>query len=131
MTMQRTAGFSLIEVLVALFLIAVGVLAVAPMFIYASRGSATGGDFGRVGALAVERMERLRETEYESLAIGGSTTTSLSGYFDESDPDVIVRWQIAVHATPSETQRITVRAVSRRAGIGPRREVTLTTLRGL
>jgi prepilin-type N-terminal cleavage/methylation domain-containing protein len=130
MTM-RAAGFSLIEVLVALFLIAIGVLAVAPMFIYASRGSATGGDFGLVGAMAVERMERLRESEYENLDVGGSTTTNVSSYFDDSDPDVVVRWQISAHANPSETQRITVRAVSRRTGIGPRREVTLTTLRGL
>ena len=36
-------GFTLAEVLVALFLIGIGVLAAAPMFMYAMQGTAVGG----------------------------------------------------------------------------------------
>ena len=59
-------GFSLVEVLVALFLIGLGVLAAAPMFIYAMQGNATGADFGSVGAIAVERW---RAGRFEQLDV--------------------------------------------------------------
>ena len=45
-------GFTLIEVVMALFLIAVGVIATAPLFVYAAQQNASGGDFGHVGAAA-------------------------------------------------------------------------------
>ncbi|HXV75366.1 MAG TPA: prepilin-type N-terminal cleavage/methylation domain-containing protein [Candidatus Polarisedimenticolaceae bacterium] len=123
-------GFSLVEVLVALFLIALGVLAAAPMFVYAMQGNATGADFGSVGAIAVERMELLRASSFVSLAAGGSLTVSQSGYSDLSDPDFIVRWRITDDAAPPSVKTITVRAIAVRQVVGQRKEITLTTLRG-
>ena len=123
-------GFSLVEVLVALFLIALGVLAAAPMFVYAMQGNATGADFGSVGALAVERMEQLRASSFVSLAAGGSLTVSQTGYSDTSDPDYIIRWRITDDATPPSVKTITVRAIAVRQVVGERKEITLTTLRG-
>lgn len=123
-------GFSLVEVLVALFLIALGVLAAAPMFVYAMQGNATGADFGSVGANAVERMELLRGQDYASLAPGGSLNVSQVGYSDLGDPDVVVRWTIAENANPAGTRTIVVRAIATRQVVGQRKEVTLTTLRG-
>lgn len=130
MRTQTAAGFTLIEVLLALFLIGLGVLAVAPMFVYATRGNATGADFGSVGAIAVERMELLREEAWHSLNTGGSLTANSTGFFDTSESGYLVRWQIADNASPSLTRVITVRAIALRQLSGPRREVTLTTLRG-
>ena len=128
--MRDARGFSLLEVLIALFLLAIGVLAAAPMFVYASKGNATGADFGSVGALAVERMELLRGTEYASLTPGGSLTANVNGYFDASNPGFAVRWTIANVGSPSATRSITVRARALRELEGPQRQVTLSTLRG-
>lgn len=123
-------GFSLVEVLVALFLIGLGVLAAAPMFIYAMQGNATGADFGSVGAIAVERMEQLRSQTFVNLPAGGSLTVSTNGYSDLSDPDYILRWRITDNAAPPTIKTITVRTIAVRRVVGERKEITLTTLRG-
>jgi len=127
---RGAAGFTLLEVIVALVLIGVGVLAAAPMFVYAMKGNAVAADFGSVGAVAVERMELLRSQDYVTLAPGGSLTVTTNGYSDSSDPDYTVRWQIADNAVPAGTRSITVRAIAVRQVVGQRKEITLTTLRG-
>ena len=127
---RAVSGFTLLEVLVALVLIGVGVLAAAPMFVYAMQGNAVAADFGSVGAIGVERMELLRSQEYGTLTPGGSLTVSVNGYSDASNPDYIVRWQIANNAVPAGTRSITVRSIAVRRVVGQRKEITLTTLRG-
>jgi len=123
-------GFTLVEVLVALFLIGIGVLAAAPMFIYAMQGNAVGADFGSVGAVAVERMELLRAQDYSALLAGGSLTTSVTNYFDNTDPEVLTRWSITDNTTPPNTKTIQVRVIATRQVVGQQKEVTLTTIRG-
>jgi len=127
---KGSKGFTLLEVLIAVFLIGIGVLAAAPMFVYAMQGNATGADFGSVGAVAVERMELLRADSYTNLAAGGSLTANTTGYFDNSDPEVLVRWVITDNMTPVGTKTITVRAVANRQVIGLQKDVELTTVRG-
>ena len=116
--------------LVALFLIGLGVLAAAPMFVYAMQGNAAGADFGSVGAIAVERMELLRSLDFGALPAGGGLTSSVNGYSDLTDPEYIVRWSITDNGTPPATKVVTVRAIAVRQVVGQRKEITLTTLRG-
>ncbi len=131
---MRENGFTLVEVLLALFLIALGMLAVAPMFVYATQGNAVGGDYGSMGAIAVERLELLRGTDYydSSLAAGGSLSSNVTGYFDDSDPDFLVRWRIADDVTRADTKLIVVRAIA--LGVlgrsGQRKEMTVAAVRG-
>ena len=128
---RKARGFSLVEVLVALFLISLGLLAAAPMFIYATQGNAVGADLGTVGAVAVERMELLRSANYGVLTAGGSLTSNVSGYFDNSNPAVIVRWTVADDTVgPVTMKTITVRVVTTRRVVGQRKEITMTTERG-
>jgi prepilin-type N-terminal cleavage/methylation domain-containing protein len=134
-TLRRSEGFTLVEVLLALFLLAIGVLAAAPMFIYAMRGNAAGADFGTAGAIGVERMEVLRSTRFTDLDAGGSLTTDTSSggidYFDNSNPDFTVRWQIVDNVSPANTKTITVQVTAVRQVVGNQKGVTLTTMRGL
>lgn len=123
-------GFSLLEVLVALFLIGLGVLAAAPMFVYAMQGNAAGADFGSVGAIAVERMELLRALDFGALPAGGSLATNVNGYSDLSDREYIVRWTVTNNANPPTLKVIRVRAIAVRDVVGKRKEILLTTLRG-
>ena len=128
-------GFTLLEVLVAMALIAFGVLAVAPMFIYAAQSNAVGSDYGHLGALAVDRMERLRELDFKDplLAAGGSLTDNVTNgvdYFDASNPEGIIRWKVDDALAFAGTKTVTVRAVARRAVVGLPKEVIVATVRG-
>jgi len=126
-------GFTLLEILIAVTLLAVAVLGVAPMFMMAAERSAAGADMGLVGALAVETMETLRADSMGSLAAGGSlvsdTTVGSTPYFDASEPGYIVRWQVTNNATPVGGKRLTVRALALRQVSGVPKEVTLSSLR--
>ncbi len=132
-TMTSQRGFTLLEILVAVSLLAVAILAVAPMFIMAAERSAAGADMGLVGALAVANMESLRATPMSSLVAGGSlvfdTTVGTTPYFDASEPGYIVRWQITDNATPVGGKRLAVRALALRQVSGLPKEVTLSSLR--
>ena len=126
---EHSAGFSLIEVLMAMVLIAVCILAAAPMFVYASKGNATGADLGSAGAIAVERMELLRSLTFSSLDVGGSLTSNVPSYSELSNGEFEVRWQIATSAGLSGSKAIDVRVVALRQVVGQPKEVTLTTMR--
>ena len=127
---ESSSGFTLVETIVALFLIGLGVLAAAPMFMYAMQGNAVGGEKGEAGALAVEQMETLRAAAYGTLTDGGSLTVNTAGYVDASDPDHTVRWLIAANTAPTGSKVITVRVIPAGTIPGSSREVTLTSIRG-
>jgi prepilin-type N-terminal cleavage/methylation domain-containing protein len=127
---ESNSGFTLVEVIVALFLIGLGVLAAAPMFMYAMQGNAVGGEKGAAGALAVERMEILRGAGYATLSAGGSLTVDTTGYVDTSDLDNTVRWLIITNTAPTGSLIISVRVIPAGSIPGSSREVTLTSIRG-
>jgi len=108
----------------------VGIMAAAPLFVFAMKESAAGADLGSVGAAAVDRMELLRSGDFYTLAAGGSLTSDVSGYVDASSTRYTVRWQIADNASPATVKTISVKATAARQAMGPAKEVTLTTLRG-
>jgi prepilin-type N-terminal cleavage/methylation domain-containing protein len=128
-TRRESRGFTLVEVLLALALLFVGVVAAAPMFIFAMKETAAGADMGSVGAAAVDRMELLRATDFYSLPAGGSLTSDISGYSDTSSTRYTVRWQIVDNGTPATEKTISVRAIAARQVIGIAKEVVLTSLR--
>ena len=115
----------------ALFILAVGVIATAPLFVYAARENAVGGDLGEVGDLAVRHMELLRATDYVILANGGDLNSNVDGYHDLSRPGFAVRWVITDNPNPpASTKTITVRAIADRQVVGRQKEVTLIVVRG-
>jgi prepilin-type N-terminal cleavage/methylation domain-containing protein len=124
-------GFTLLEVVLALAIMAVGLIATAPLFVLAARENAGGGDLGTVGSLAVERLEQLRGLHFYSLANGGSLDSNVAGYSDTSNPDFDVRWVIADSPSPPAGMKvIVVRALARYDVIGRPKEVTMVTVRG-
>ena len=131
---RQEGGFTLVEVLLALFLIGIGLLALAPLFVYATRSVAVSADLGDVGTKAVQRLEILRSQSFDTLPQGGNINTSQTGYFDSSSPDVIVRWKIEnipnTGSSPVTMKTITVRAVSTRTVLGAAKDVRMFTRRG-
>ena len=128
-TGRELHGFTLVEVLLALALLFVGVVAAAPMFIFAIKETAAGADMGSVGAAAVDRMELLRSSDFYSLAAGGSLTSNVNGFSDTSSSKSTVRWQIVDNGSPATEKTISVRAIAARQAIGNAKEVTLISLR--
>ena len=122
-------GYTLVEVLLALLLVAVGVLAAAPMFMYAAQGNASGADLSQGGAVVLEQLETLRKTPFGTLTDGGSLDADVAGYFDDSHPVFTTRWRISSAAAPPGAKTIQVRAVPKGNGGGPARQVTLATVR--
>ena len=88
------AGFSLLEALMGLTIVAIGVMSIAPVFVYSIRANAVGAEVSSASALAVERMETLRSEHYALLDPGGDLDLDVTGYADDSHPDYIVRWKI-------------------------------------
>ena len=126
MTKRSQSGFSLVEVLVALVLLGFGLLAVAPLFVYATRETAASSDYGTAGSLAVRRMELLRTTPFKSLTAGGSLTSNTTGFYDTTDARSTVRWTVTDNATPATIKTVVVRAISMRQPEGPAKVVELT-----
>lgn len=125
---EASRGFTLVEVVLGLALLAVGVVVTVPLFVFAAKENAAGGDLGQVGVFAEERMEQLRAAAYGSLLSGGSLTADVDGYSDTSDPDVVVRWTVADHSNPTG-KLVRVHAAATREIVGQAKQVTLSTLR--
>jgi len=122
-------GTSLLEVLVALMLVAMGMLSVAPMFVSSVDTSATGADISSLSARATARMESLRAEPFHTLTPGGSLTSNVSGYSDTTDPQVILRWEIVDGGGPSGTRSIQLVAFRLSQLSAKPSSVLLTTLR--
>lgn len=73
---RSTTGFSLLEVLIAVVVLSVGLLALAALQGALTRSSSEAKVRGRVAAMLSTRMEDLRAHGYGSMAVGPSTTTS-------------------------------------------------------
>jgi type IV pilus assembly protein PilV len=73
--LRRNGGFSLIEVLVALSILAVGLLALALLQVTAVKGNAVASKWTVATHLAQDRLERFRH-----VAWGGIASSSPAGY---------------------------------------------------
>ncbi len=122
-------GTSLLEVLVALLLIAMGALSVAPMFVTSADANATGADITSLTSMATARMESLRATAFHNLIPGGSLTSSLASYSDTTDPKAVVRWEIIDGGGPTNTKTIRLIALVVTQLPGQQKSVELSTLR--
>jgi Tfp pilus assembly protein PilV len=127
---DRASGFSLVEILVAFALLGVGLLTVAPMFVYGTKRAASSADLGTTGSAAVMEMERLRSATFATLIAGGSLASNVASYSDTTtNPAVQIRWTIADDTSPVRVKTITVLAIARRAVAGNAKQVQLTTQR--
>ena len=127
---SNSNGMSFVEVLVALFMVAVTALAVIPMFTLASRANAVGRDQGHVGALALDQMEDLLGLDYYRLFTGGDLDSNVDGSFEVDDETgFIVRWKIEHNVSTAYTRILRVRALNPDQDQGPSSAITLTSLR--
>jgi prepilin-type N-terminal cleavage/methylation domain-containing protein len=131
-------GFSLIEVMVAIVILTVGLLALAQMMVIATNSNSLSGRMTSCSALAKEQLERIKAAPFYTdpttltrnplLAAGGDINATVGGYSQIYDPDGLptagaglfeVRWQITDVPTllPLQMVNITVRCLPA-AGMG-------------
>ena len=78
-TDERSRGFTLVEVLVAIALMALAMLAIAPLFATSLKSNAVGEDFSVLNALAKQQLEQVLQYGYSDprLAVPTGSTFTL------------------------------------------------------
>jgi type IV pilus assembly protein PilV len=100
-TLKKQDGFTLIEVLIALTIFAVGLLAIAAMQTSAIRMNSTGNRLTELSAVSIARFEDLMSRSYATdplLAVGTYTDTTPDGYN--------VTWTVTNGPTATKTRNI-------------------------
>lgn len=77
-------GFLLVEVLAALALLAVALLAMSPMFVMAGKQNAAASDMTFATSIAQEKAESLKATHYLALAAGSDSLRLRGVSFDRA-----------------------------------------------
>lgn len=119
---KKSKGFSLLECVVAIFIITVGVLAVASLSAVATKTESFAYNSTEATTLATSKMEELKAGV---LVNGGSLISNDAGYFDTPDFNFYRRWKISNDV--AGTKKVTVVVVSQ---VDSRqfRPVSITTL---
>ncbi len=126
------AGFSLIEVLVALFIAGLVFLMMAQLLGVGVEASRAASDTTKAAALASDRMEELTQSAYEDLVAGGDINADVGGFSENLDTDAdgvddyVRRWEIT---DLGSSMRIRVRVIALLDVIGPPKEATFVTLK--
>ena len=114
-SVRRRGGFTLVEVMLAVVLLAIGVLSMLALQIHAMRGSQLGRHFTDASQIARDEMERIQQLDWAALALSGwsAPTASPRAVQLDGEPDSIEQ----------------VFNVSRRVTAGPDADVRLIDVR--
>ena len=79
--LSKSAGFTLIEILLAIVILSISLLALAALMATTTRNNSFGGHTTEAATLAQDRLERLRVTDWDRILADDvpDTITSLSG----------------------------------------------------
>jgi len=130
---RREAGFTLIETLVAIVILAFGLIAVTNLLIVAGTSNQVGNASSGATVLARQQMDILKATPYNSMTLGGDVDTDTAGFFrTETLPGVgqfRTRWAVIGIAGDNQLRFVQVRSESMSPLLRARSRVDLTTFR--
>ncbi len=102
-TLKKQDGFTLIEVLIAVTIFAVGLLAIAAMQTSAIRMNSTGNRLTELSTCGIDKLERLMSLPYTDPQLGAGTQT------DPVTPDgYTVSWTVVPNIPTTNTSTITL-----------------------
>lgn len=112
-------GFTLLEILVAISLFAIGILAVAAMQISAIRGNRLGNEFTQAISLAQMQIEELKSEDIGSAALAPGNYNDPNNPIDETGANGGIfnrSWVIANYTANSRSVDVTVAWTAAGAG---------------
>ena len=77
--LKRSKGFSLIEVLVALVILAIALLALAGLMVTTTKNNSWGGHLTEAATFAQDKLEQLRATPFGMIALNTTQTDNPVG----------------------------------------------------
>jgi type IV pilus modification protein PilV len=139
MTMERKerarspqAGFTLIEALVAMFILSFGIAAIANLMLVAASSNSVGNATTASAAIASREMERLKAVPYNTLTVGGDLNNNAAGFFREDNVPGVgfirTRWTVTQTNDP-QVRFITLRSQAEGALTGARSRAQFTVFR--
>jgi type IV pilus assembly protein PilV len=124
---RSQGGFSLIEVMIALAILAFGLLAMSGMQIHAMRGGASGRQSSQAAAIAQDKMEEFQRTAWTALGNTSGWSSGVTEAPTQGNQSYVVSWRIAdvvTNATKSIDVRVTWSEPRR-----PNRNLTVSSYR--
>ncbi len=124
-------GFSLIEAVVAIFILTIVALGLGQVLGMGMATNATSDEITQGTALATSKLEELRGGDYDALIAGGALDEDLADYSETIDqdgdgtPDFTRRWQIT---DQTGGKLIQVRTASFSRGIGNEKVAIMATV---
>lgn len=82
--MKNQKGFTLIEVMIAMIILAIGVLGLAPMMVTSMRGNQFSREFTDVAYIAQDRIEQLKNQTTISPMPFYETTSNINGVYNRT-----------------------------------------------
>lgn len=73
---KRSKGFSLIEVLIALVILAIALLGLAGLMVTTTKNNSFGNHMTEAATFAQDKLEELRVTPWDNVAMGADTVVS-------------------------------------------------------
>ena len=125
----RSAGFTFVEVLIAMALMTILLLAAAPMMMLSTRQVAASREVTQLTLAAKDKMEELRYVDFDTDVVLGSITADVTDYMDEPAENLKRRWSITPqNAGTQRTYLIQVQVASARNDLlSAGRELVLET----
>jgi len=99
---HREKGFTLVEILIALTIFAIGILGVASMQVWGLRGNASAIRHSEAATLATDKIEELMAVNYATLESGPTTQQT------ETQGNYTITWRVAPNTPINLTTTITV-----------------------
>ncbi|HEV8267364.1 MAG TPA: prepilin-type N-terminal cleavage/methylation domain-containing protein [Thermoanaerobaculia bacterium] len=102
---RRDRGFSLVEVLISLFILATGLLGLLPLYVMGARANASSNQLSAVNAMAREKLEQLRAYPSTDKRLAIPTGASLADTTNNTScaNDLPAWWKPATGETSTQT----------------------------
>ena len=121
---SRQSGFTLIEVIITMFIMAVGMMALTSMQITSINGNIDARMRTQANTLAADTMEKLMALPYDDPVLDPD-----AGQFSRAETDYTIFWQTVENVDPADTKTI-IASVTWLSG-GEKKTTTFSYLKAL